>query len=67
MKVSICVANKVVEDIGHILTEAGFKYAGGGTNEVIMTKDASLAKNNKAKLVKRLGEAYFVFFDEDDD
>ena len=67
MSESIWIAHKVLEDVGHILEEAGFELNGTGSGEGEMCREADLTEEEEAKLIKEMGEAYFCFNEDEDD
>jgi len=67
MSVSIWIAHKVLEDVGHILEEAGFELNGTGSGEGEMCREDDLTEEEEARLIKEMGEAYFCFNEDDDE
>ncbi len=67
MSVSIWIAHKVLEDVGHILEEAGFELNGTGSGEGEMCREDDLTAEEEARLIKEMGEAYFCFNEDEDD
>jgi hypothetical protein len=67
MSVSIWIAHSVLEDVGHILEEAGFELSGAGSGEGEMSREADLTGEEEARLIKEMGEAYFCFSNPEED
>ena len=59
------MALEVLEDVGYILEEAGFKYDGEGRDRGTMSRKTDLTEEEELKLVKEMGEVYFCFLKYD--